>query len=164
MHLRFANNQDQKGIVDLIDGVLKEHNDSICLENSESDLKDIQEHFFESGGAFWVLVDSTDSLAKVVGTHAVLPILDNPTICTFKRLYLAKNLRGGEWGNRLMLQNIEWAKEQGMTRVEFWSDTRFARAHRFFEKFGFESSGEIRVMHDSHEPYKEVFFYLDLES
>ena len=61
-----------------------------------------------------------------------------------------------------MQNNIDWAKDQGIDRIEFWSDTRFERAHRFFAKFGFEKNGDVRSMDDSHEVYKEFFFFLDL--
>ena len=57
---------------------------------------------------------------------------------------------------------IDWAVETGFERVEFWSDTRFQRAHRFFEKFGFQRSGEVRTMNDSHQEYQEYFYFLDL--
>ena len=59
-----------------------------------------------------------------------------------------------EWG-------LDWAKRRGMTRMEFWSDTRFKRAHAFYSRFGFQQ-GEIRAMTDGVAPYEEHFFWLDL--
>lgn len=61
-----------------------------------------------------------------------------------------------------MQVTIDWARDTGFERVEFWSDTRFERAHRFFEKFGFQKSGEVRDMTDSVVPYSEYFFFLEL--
>ena len=61
-----------------------------------------------------------------------------------------------------MQVTINWAIEKGFRRVEFWSDTRFERAHQFFARFGFQRDGRQRTMHDGHTPYKEYFFFLDL--
>ena len=61
-----------------------------------------------------------------------------------------------------MQVTIDWTKEAGFARVEFWSDTRFERAHRFFEKFGFERDGRIREMFDGVDPYQEYFYFLDV--
>jgi len=162
MKIRLATNQDQAGIVALINEVLGEYDDAICLEGSEADLNDLQSNFFDVGGAFWVIEDSSiDHDRSIVGTHALLPLQDRPEVCVFKRLYLAKGLRGGNWGHQLMQTNIDWAKEHKLKRVEFWSDARFSRAHRFFEKFGFQTTGERRTMTDSHENYDELFFFLN---
>ncbi len=167
MKIRLASNSDSPKVIQLIDSVLGEYNDSVCLDRAESDLLDI-ESSYSDGGAFWVLEE--ESTGEICGTHAALEITDprlsktnGQRICVFKRLYLAQPLRGTEWGYRLMQNNIIWAKEQGMGRVEFWSDTRFDRAHRFFERFGFQKSGEVRTMQDSHLIYQEYFYFLDLK-
>lgn len=62
-----------------------------------------------------------------------------------------------------MQHTIDWAIEAGFRRVEFWSDSRFHRAHRFFEKFGFVRTQRVRTMDDGHAPYSEIFFYRQLE-
>ena len=166
MKIRLANNLDSAGVIKLIDSVLGEYDDAVCLDGAEADLIDIEQSF--SGGAFWVLED--ESNGAIVGTHAAMEttpaapqLSGSPTrrVCVFKRLYLAKRFRGTQWGFRLMQNNIDWAKEQGMDRIEFWSDTRFERAHRFFERFGFQKSGDVRTMEDSHLTYQECFFFLD---
>jgi len=173
LKIRLAKNSDQKAIIELIDSVLGEYDDSVCLDSAEADLLDIESNYFaktdqngkQLAGAFWVLENEP---GKIIGTHAAIELTKNlgtnqdDSKCTFRRLYLNKDLRGTQWGQRLMQNNIDWAKEQGISRIEFWSDTRFERAHRFFEKFGFQKSGEVRSMDDSHEVYQEFFFFLDL--
>ena len=61
---------------------------------------------------------------------------------------------------------LAWALERAgalkMSRMEFWSDTRFERAHRFYEKNGFVRTGRVRTMTDAFDPYDEFFFYRDL--
>ena len=160
MELRTATNEDSDGIIALIDGVLNEYGDRICLDGSEADLLDIEKFFFEQGGYFWVIANETN---QIKGTHACLPSKDRPEVCNFKRLYLDSSLRGTDWSRQLMQVTIDWARQTGFARVEFWSDTRFNRAHKFFEKFDFQKSTEVRTMHDSFETYQEFFFYLELK-
>ena len=92
--------------------------------------------------------------------NAVVPLSEH--VCTFRRLYLAADLRGADWGRRLMQWALDWASTAGFQRVEFWSDTRFTRAHQFFEKLGFQRDGRTRQMDDGHMPYAEHFFYREL--
>lgn len=158
MRLRPYCSTDRDGVITLIDGVYREYGDVICLEDADGDLLDIEANYLARGGAFLVL----DEEGRVRGTHAVLPLENRPGVCTFRRLYLEKSLRGGREGDLLMQWALDWAVENGMQRVEFWSDTRFIRAHRFFERLGFQRDGRVREMDDGAAPYREYFFYRDL--
>jgi putative acetyltransferase len=156
--LRPATAADAPGIIALVDGVYHEYGDRVHLEDADKDLLDVGAHYGALRGECVVLASG----ARIVGLHAVVPLADQPGVCTFRRLYLAPQLRGTGWGTRLMQWAIERARELGFRRVEFWSDTRFARAHRFFERLGFERDGRARTMHDAWEPYEEYFFYREL--
>ena len=128
------------------------------LENADADLPVADSHFARLGGAFVVLEHG----ANIVGCHAVKPLNVADKVLTFRRLYLSQECRGTGQGTALMEWAITWATTAGWRRIEFWSDTRFTRAHRFFEKFGFQRDGRIRKMHDSFEPYQEHGYFLDL--
>jgi putative acetyltransferase len=153
--LRPARAEDAPGIIALVDGVYREYGDRVHLDDADRDLLSL--HDFYPGGEAVVLVAGE----RVVGLHAVVP-LETPGLCTFRRLYLLPELRGGGWGERLMRWAIERAAELGFRRVEFWSDTRFERAHRFFARLGFQRDGRTRTLHDSWEPYREYFFWREL--
>jgi putative acetyltransferase len=152
--LRPATADDVPGIIALVDAVYREYGDRVHLDDADRDLPRAHQHYAERGGELVVLVDG----AQVVGLHAVLPLADRPGVCTFRRLYLAPALRGGEWGERLMRWALARGKELGCHEVEFWSDTRFARAHRFFARLGFVHNGQVRELHDAWEPYREYHF------
>ena len=158
MQLRPAGPEDQAAIMALIDGVYHEYGDRLCLESADHDLLDIAAHYVQAGGAFVVL----DEAGRVCGTHAVLPEATRAGVCVFRRLYLEVALRGGPWGAQLMQWAIDWARAHSMYRVEFWSDTRFTRAHAFFARLGFQRDGRIRSMDDGYMPYQEYFFFLNL--
>lgn len=157
-HLRLARPQDQPGIMALIDRVYREYGDRLCPENADSDLLDLDRHYFQAGGAFVVLAEP----GQVRGTHAVVPDAGRPGVCVFRRLYLDPCLRGGAWGAQLMQWAMDWARTAGMQRIEFWSDTRFTRAHAFFARWGFQRDGRCRTMHDGWMPYQEYFYWHDL--
>ncbi len=155
--IRRATSADVVGVVALIDAVYREYGELLCLEGADSDLLTAHESYAARGGEFVVLTDEL----RILGTHAILP-LRPPAVCTFRRLYLDNSLRGQRWGKQLMNWAIEAAMERGFSRVEFWSDTRFSRAHRFFERQGFTRTGEVRDMRDGHVPYREYFFSREL--
>lgn len=157
--IRPATNRDCDAVVALIDTVLGEWDDAVCLDDSEKDLLDLQANYWDAGGAFVVMEHDNG----IIGSHSILPVDRSEGICTFKRLYLKKEFRGTQAGHDLMQWNIDWSASQGFQRIEFWSDTRFKRAHHFFEKFGFEQSGEKREMNDSHETYWEYYFSKQIE-
>ena len=58
----------------------------------------------------------------------------------------------------MMRWALECAATRGFQRVEFWSDTRFERAHRFFQRLGFQPDGRVRQMTDGLIDYQEYFF------
>ena len=98
MQLRPFRPEDREGVIALIDGVYREYGDQVCLENADADLLDIPEHYLATGGSFVVLDDG----GRIRGSHAIVPLDETLRLCTFRRLYLDAELRGGEWGQRLM--------------------------------------------------------------
>ena len=57
-------------------------------------------------------------------------------------------LHGSGLGHRLLETAERQARAAGATRLVLWSDTRFDRAHRFYEKHSYVRHGPIRVLHD----------------
>jgi putative acetyltransferase len=155
--LRPAQPQDRDAIIALIDDVLSEYGDRLSLDVADRDLLDLDGYYVAAGGMFIVLED----MGRIRGTHAAIPVPQQSGVCVFRRLYLETGLRGGPWGSRLMQWALDWAREHGMHRIEFWSDTRFERAHRFFARFGFQRDGRIRTVEDGWLPYQEHFYFLD---
>ncbi|HIM15440.1 MAG TPA: GNAT family N-acetyltransferase [Acidobacteria bacterium] len=158
MLLRLAEPQDRQSIIRLIDRVLREYGDEICLTAADHDLTDIDRHYQQVGGAFVVLDDD----GTVRGTHAVRPDVTRAHVCYLRRLYLEQPLRGTDWSTHLMDWAFEWAAAHRVRRVELWSDTRFERAHAFFRRCGFREDGRTRDMDDGVEPYQEHLFSKNL--
>ncbi len=149
---------DAASIIALIDAVYREYDDAVNLAGAEADLLDPLLSYEARGGAMVVLVedDRTDGSERVVGSHAILPTARGEG--TFRRLYLDRSLRGTGAGDALMAWAIDAATAKGWKRIAFWSDSRFARAHRFFGRYGFRRTGRERTMDDGLQPYAEIEF------
>jgi GNAT superfamily N-acetyltransferase len=118
--IRPATSADQAQIIALIDRVLQEYNDRICLDDAEADLCDIESSFFGLGGAFWVATaEAAEASPIIIGSHAALPSGEQPTVCNLKRLYVEKPYRGTPVGKELMNVATAWAIEKGFQRIEF---------------------------------------------
>ena len=73
------------------------------------------------------------------------PVLRTWEIC---KLYLARDRRGTGLAEALLRQAETHAVAAGAARLLLWSDTRFTRAHRFYEKHHYLRAGPIRALHD----------------
>jgi GNAT superfamily N-acetyltransferase len=70
-------------------------------------------------------------------------------------------MRGSGLAQTLFGLVAETAARVGAGRIWLWSDTRFTRAHRFYEKMGFRRGAETRALDDVSNTI-EFFFARDL--
>lgn len=157
MSLRPATNEDRDAVIDLISGIYREYGFEICLEDAEQDLTDLEANFPDN--AFMVFCDEAN---RITATVAVVRDDARNSVAWLKRLYLARELQGSGTASALLEWAIERAQTLGCTRMELWSDTRFARAHGFYRKHGFDHDGRVRHMTDAYEPYDELFFFREI--
>jgi ribosomal protein S18 acetylase RimI-like enzyme len=99
-------------------------------------------YYSQQGGALW----AAEAAGKLAGMIATRPLQDgNWEIC---RVYVLPTLHGSGLGHRLLDLAEAHAMSAGATRLVLWSDTRFDRAHRFYEKRSYVRSGPVRVLAD----------------
>jgi GNAT superfamily N-acetyltransferase len=99
-------------------------------------------YYAEQCGALW----AAEADGQIVGMIATRPLQDGTwEIC---RVYVLPALHGGGLGHRLLDLAEAHAISAGATRLVLWSDTRFDRAHRFYEKRSYVRSGPVRVLAD----------------
>ena len=159
MRLRPATDADGPALIALITAIYSDYGEVMHTAGADGDLLEVEARYANKGGAFVVLENET---GEIVGCHATSPIDAEAGLITFRRLYLDKTLRGAGHGKHLMDWAVDWSRDQGYRRIEFWSDTRFTPAHAFFKRYGFTKTGEVRDMHDGALPYSEFFFEMDL--
>lgn len=100
-------------------------------------------YYAENGGTLWV---AQSSEAKVAGMIAVRPA--DGTRWEICRLYVAPSLHGSGIAHALLDAAERHAMAAGAARLILWSDTRFDRAHHFYEKHSYVRLGPIRVLDD----------------
>jgi GNAT superfamily N-acetyltransferase len=99
-------------------------------------------YYVAQGGVLWVA--ETDS--AVLGMIAVRPLQGRTwEIC---RVYVDPALHGAGRGHALLDLAERHAITAGADRLVLWSDTRFDRAHRFYEKRSYVRHGAVRVLND----------------
>jgi ribosomal protein S18 acetylase RimI-like enzyme len=99
-------------------------------------------YYTGQGGALW----AAETGGEVRGMIATRPLSDGEwEIC---RVYVTPELHGGGLGQSLLDVAEAHAIAAGASRLTLWSDTRFDRAHRFYEKSSYVRSGPVRVLSD----------------
>ena len=141
--IRPGRDADAAGIIALIDRCWAEYPGVVFDVDAEMpELHALASYYGGKGGRLWVA--EADSM--IVGMVATIPHGDGAwEIC---RVYTLPSTHGGGLGHRLLDQAEAHACAAGATRLVLWSDTRFDRAHRFYEKRGYVRHGPIRVLHD----------------
>ena len=131
--LRQASNKDCEAIIDLVYGVLEEYGLKPDPAATDADLDNIEQSYFERGGAFFVLEDRSDS---IIGAYGLYP-LEKQT-CELRKMYLHKDHRGKGLGKLLLDSALAQARELGFTRVALETASVLKEAIALYESYGFE--------------------------
>ncbi|GAC1484377.1 MAG: hypothetical protein NVS2B11_10030 [Acetobacteraceae bacterium] len=103
------------------------------------ELRALASHYAQRGGALWVA-------GKADGMSATAPLrAECWEIC---RVYVRPGLHGGGLGHALLDRAEAHAVASGARELVLWTDTRFRRAHRFYEARSFVRDGPVRALHD----------------
>jgi GNAT superfamily N-acetyltransferase len=90
---------------------------------------------------------AAEAEGRVVGMVGARPLGSDDAweIC---RMYVDAAQRGTGLAQRLLDVAEAHARGEGARRLVLWTDTRFDRAHRFYEKRGYVRQGSIRILDD----------------
>ena len=129
-------------VIELIDRNLKELGVIPNVEGlvDDTDLFKIPQ-IYSGKGRFWVALDG----GVVVGTVAIRDLGDNKA--KLNRMFVIKDLHGVGFGQRLLDKALVFAKKQGFREVRLNTHRVMKRAHRFYEKNGFQRIGEGEDKH-----------------
>jgi putative acetyltransferase len=144
IELRPGRDEDADGLIELIGGCWSEY--SGCLMDVDGEnphLRAIATAYAGWGGRVWIAEDA----GQVVGSVGIVPAGD-PAVGELRMLYVAKPARKAGLGTRLLRLAEAEATRRGMTTMRLWTDTRFADAHRFYERHGYERGPDTRELHD----------------
>lgn len=141
--IRPGRDSDAAGLIALIGRCWADYPGCILdVEREEQKLLALATYYGDRGGALWVAEDGD----AVVGMAAVKPASDD--VWEIAKLYAHPDCHGTGLAHRLldMMEAHAWA--QGAKRLTLWTDTRFIRAHRFYEKRSWVRAGPVRAIGD----------------
>ena len=130
--LRCANNRDCPGIADLVYTVLAEYNLKPAPESTDADIKDIEQSYFERGGAFYVLEDRE---ATIIGAYGLWP-LDKAT-CELRKMYLKKAMRRKGLGKLILENALAEARRIGFEKITLETASPLKEAIALYKSYGF---------------------------
>ena len=112
------------------------------VDGEMPELRGLATYYAGQGGVVWV----AEAAGLIAGMIAARPIGEGTwEIC---RVYVEPALHGSGLGHTLLDHAERHAIAAGAERLALWTDTRFDRAHRFYEKRSYVRHGAVRVLHD----------------
>lgn len=156
-----ANKEDVPAIIALINKIFEEYDYQLCLEQCDSDLLDIALNYYQKGGAFWIIKNNDQAPIACIAVCPKLEVLAAKKVAELKRFYVQKNYRGTGISQQLLQHFFDWVRKNQYEKVMLWTDTKFERAHAFYQKMGFQKTGS-RNMTDFFVPYSEYQFTMDI--
>lgn len=142
--LRPARDGDGDDLIRIMASAYAEYEGCVLdVDGEEPELRAIATAFAARSGRFWV----AERQGRPVGMAGGHPVRDG-TAWELKKLYVDKSARGAGLGTRLVGLVEDAAGRAGATRLELWTDTRFADAHRLYERLGFRRRPGTRRLDD----------------
>jgi putative acetyltransferase len=141
--LRPVRDTDADGLIDLIATCWSEYPGIVMDVDESPHLRTVATAFRSWGGRAWV----AEAGGHVLGSVGVVPTADGGGM-ELRMLYVRASARRTGLGSRLLGLAEAEGRRRGAGRVELWTDTRFATAHRFYERHGYERGPASRELHD----------------
>lgn len=140
--LRDARDADGEGVAALVASCFAEYPGCLFSWDEFPELRAPASWAAARGTRMWV---AQERAGEIVGVLCATP---DGTAVELHKFYVAAHLRGSGLARRLTDELFALAKRLGASEVFLWTDTRFTRAHRFYEKLGFERQPGTRALHD----------------
>lgn len=144
---------------DVIDIVLHFQNDGtrpFVSVDDQPDLLNIVDAYINTGGNFWLAKDDK----KLIGTIGIMPY--NEEIAVLKKFFVYEDYQGEPYhlGRKLYSQLLNFAKEKAFKTILLDTPYNTDRAHKFYEKAGFQKVSEEDLPIKYSHPYDNCDFFL----
>jgi len=142
--IRDGLDSDAEGVIALIGACWAEYPGCVLdVDGEVPELRALATWFAGQDGRLWV-AEQDGRLVGMVGTR---PLREDAAweIC---RMYVDAGARGAGLAAALLGTAEAHARAGGAARLVLWTDTRFTRAHGFYEKHGYVRQGSIRILDD----------------
>ena len=130
--LRLADNKDCEKVRELVFSILKEYNLKPDPASTDTDIKNIEQAYFERGGTFYVLEEKDGA---IIGAYGLYPI-DRQT-CELRKMYLQSSHRGRGLGKLLLERALSQARQLGFKRIILETASVLKEAIALYKSYGF---------------------------
>ncbi len=131
--LRDARDSDSEPLAALISASFAEYPNCVFDWSEFPELRRPASHFAAKRGRLWIAEASDGGIA---GSLGIAPVPEQDAVELYK-VYVDPRWRGHGLAQALFAEALGFAEGGGYAEMVLWSDTRFARGHRFYEKLGF---------------------------
>ena len=143
MRLRAGRDGDAEAVIRIVGACWAEYPGCVMdLDGEVPELRALASYAGKRGGAFFV----AEGDGGPAGLVCCWPHEDGAW--ELAKMYVAREARGRGVADTLARAVEDHARAEGAERVVLWSDTRFERAHRFYEKRGYVRAGALRALGD----------------
>ena len=105
------------------------------VDTDAPELRALATYYGGRGGALWIAPSGTGMIATAPRT---------PTLWEICRVYVHPDRHGSDLARQLLDLAERHALTAGATTLCLWTDTRFHRAHAFYEKHGYTRLPDTR--------------------
>jgi GNAT superfamily N-acetyltransferase len=142
-HIRTGRDSDGPALIALIRSCWSAYPSiRMDVDREMPELHALASYYDGQGGALWV----AEADGAISGMIATRPLHGRTwEVC---RVYVDPALHGSGLGHTLLDQAERHAILLDADRLTLWSDTRFERAHRFYEKRSYVRDGAVRILND----------------
>lgn len=150
---------EDKYTQDVINLVLHFQNDGtrpMVSVDDQPDLLNIIGEYMGKGGNFWIAKDDE----KLIGSIGIMPY--SAEIAVLKKFFVYGGYQGEPYhiGRKLYNELLAFAKKKGYKTILLDTPYNTERAHKFYDKAGFQRVNEEDLPIQFSHPYKDCDFFL----
>lgn len=151
--IRPALDGDSEPLAALIAASFAEYPNCHFIWDEFPELRSPASSFSAKGGRLWVADAPAGGIAASLGATPV----PAQNAIEITKVYADPAFRGSGLAQALFGEALAFAQAGGFAEMMLWSDTRFARGHRFYEKLGFRRWPGERYLADVSETWEYHF-------
>jgi putative acetyltransferase len=99
----------------------------------DSDIDNLEYHYFGSNGFFWIAQDHDD---EIIASVAIFKLRDQT--CELRKMYLKVTEQGKGFGKQLLQTAMAGARELGYAEMVLKTNSKLSKAIELYKKYGFE--------------------------
>ena len=131
MNLRKAKAGEEEKILCLVKKVLSDFGLKTNPEETDKDLSDLDNFYFDNKGWFAV-IDHGD---EIIGSYGIFRV--NETVCELRKMYLLPEFQGRGLGKMMMEDALNRAKTLGYAEMVLETNILLDKAIHLYRKYGF---------------------------